>query len=76
MTEIQKQQQQQKPQVNTDLLQAINIKISAQRNSAHNRIAELELVIDSLRGENQKLKATIEGHKLFSDKKENSKDKK
>ena len=76
MTEIQKQQQQQKPQVNTDLLQAINIKISAQRNSAHNRIVELELVIDSLRGENQKLKATIEGHKLFSDKKENSKDKK
>jgi hypothetical protein len=76
MTEIQKQQQQSKPQVNIDLLQAINIKISAQRNSAHNRIAELELVIDSLRSENQKLKATIEGHKLFSDKKENSKDKK
>ena len=76
MTEIQKQQQQSKPQVNTDLLQAINIKISTQRNSAHNRIAELELVIDSLRGENKKLKATIEGHKLFNDKKENSKDKK
>ena len=75
MTEIQKQQQP-KPQVNTDLLQAINIKISTQRNSAHNRIAELELVIDSLRNENQKLKSTIEGHKLFSDKKENSKDKK
>ena len=75
MTEIQKQQQP-KPQVNTDLLQAINIKISAQRNSAHNRIAELELIIESLRDENRKLKATIEGHKLFSDKKENSKDKK
>ena len=75
MTEVQKQQQP-KPQVNTDLLQAINIKISAQRNSAHNRIVELELVIDSLRGENQKLKATIDGHKLFSGKKENSKDKK
>ena len=75
MTEIQKQQQQQ-PQVNTDLLQAINIKISAQRNSAYNRIVELELIVDSLRGENQKLKATIDGHKLFSRKKENSKDKK
>ena len=75
MTEIQKQQQP-KPQVNTDLLQAINIKISTQRNSAHNRIAELELVIDSLRSENQRLKSTIEGHKLFSDKKKNSKDKK
>ena len=75
MTEIQKQQQA-KPQVNIDLLQAINIKISSQRNNAYNRIAELELIIDSLRGENQKLKATIEGNKLFSDKKENSKDKK
>ena len=76
MIETQKQQQQPKPQINTDLLQAINIKISAQRNNAHNRIAELELIIESLRGENQKLKSTIEGHKLFSDKKENSKDKK
>ena len=76
MTEIQKQQQQSKPQINTDLLQAINIKISTQRNSAYNRIAELELVIDSLRGENQKLKATIEGHKLFNNKKGNNKDKK
>ena len=76
MIETQKQQHQPNPQINTDLLQAINIKISAQRNNAHNRIAELELIIESLRGENQKLKATIEGHKLFSDKKENSKDKK
>ena len=64
---------QEQPQINVDLLQAINQKISLQRNSAFNRIAELEIIIESLQKENQKLKATIEGEKLF---KENNKDKK
>jgi hypothetical protein len=69
MTEIQKQQQS-KPQVNTDLLQAINIKISTQRNAAYDRIAQLELVIESNRREIQSLKATIEGNKLFKENKD------
>ena len=64
---------QEQPQINVDLLQAINQKISLQRNSAFNRIAELEIIIESLQKENQKLKATIEGEKLF---KEINKDKK
>ena len=60
-------------QISVELLQAINLKISNQRNNAHNRIAELELIIESLQKENKKLTATIEGEKLF---KENNKDKK
>ena len=47
-------------EVNVELLQAVNQKISAQRNAAHDRIAQLELVIESNRREIQSLKATIE----------------
>jgi hypothetical protein len=70
MTENTKKEQ---SQISMELLQTINIKISNQRNSAHNRIAELEIIIESLQRENKKLTATIEGEKLF---KENNKDKK
>ncbi len=54
------------------LLQEVNKKISQQRNTAHNRIAELELLVESQQREIQSLKATIEGEKLF---KENKKEK-
>ena len=54
------------------LLQEVNKKISQQRNNAHNKIAELELLIESQQREIQSLKATIEGEKLF---KENKKEK-
>jgi len=54
------------------LLGEINKKISNQRNEAHNRIAQLELVIESNQREIQSLKSNIEGNKLF---KENKKDK-
>ena len=57
-------------EVNVELLQAINQKISAQRNIAHDRIAQLELVIESNRREIQSLKATIEGNKLFKEHKD------
>ena len=51
------------------LLQEVNKKISQQRNTAHNRIAELELLIESQQREIQSLKATLEGEKLFKDNK-------
>ena len=54
------------------LLQEVNKKISQQRNTAHNKIAELELLIESQQIEIQSLKATLEGEKLF---KENKKEK-
>ena len=54
------------------LLSEINTKISNQRNEAHNRIAQLELIIESNQREIQSLKANIEGNKIF---KENKKDK-
>tara|TARA_R110000824_G_scaffold67832_1_gene175567 strand:+ start:2503 stop:2727 length:225 start_codon:yes stop_codon:yes gene_type:complete len=54
------------------LLGEINKKISNQRNEAHNRIAQLELIIESNQREIQSLKANIEGNKIF---KENKKDK-
>ena len=54
------------------LLQEVSKKISQQRNTAHNRIAELELLIESQQREIQSLKATLEGEKLF---KENKKEK-
>ena len=57
-------------EVNVELLQAINQKISAQRNIAHDRIAQLELVIESNRREIQSLKATIEGNRLFKENKD------
>ena len=63
----------QQPQADVGLLQTINQKISNQRNGAYDRIAKLEIIIESLQKENRKLKATIEGEKLF---KENNKDKK
>ena len=56
-------------EVNIELLQAINQKISLQRNAAHDRIAQLELIIEASRREIQKLKATIEGEKLFKENK-------
>ena len=54
------------------LLQEVNKKISQQRNTAHNKIAELELLIESQQREIESLKATLEGEKLF---KENKKEK-
>ena len=54
-------------EANIELLQAVNQKISAQRNAAHDRIAQLELIIESNRREIQSLKATIEGNKLFKE---------
>ena len=57
-------------EINTELLQAINQKISLQRNAAHDRIAHLELIIESNRMEIQKLKAAIEGEKLFKENKD------
>ena len=54
------------------LLQEVNKKISQQRNTAHNKIAELELLIESQQREIHSLKATLEGEKLF---KENKKEK-
>ena len=54
------------------LLQEVNKKISQQRDTAHNKIAELELLIESQQREIQSLKATLEGEKLF---KENKKEK-
>jgi peptidoglycan hydrolase CwlO-like protein len=57
-------------EANIELLQAVNQKISSQRNAAHDRIAQLELVIESNRREIQSLKATIEGNKLFKENKD------
>ena len=57
-------------EVNIELLQAVNQKISLQRNAAHDRIAHLELVIESGRREIQSLKAAIEGKKLFKENKD------
>ena len=57
-------------EVNIELLQAVNQKISSQRNAAHDRIAQLELIIESNRREIQSLKATIEGNKLFKENKD------
>ena len=57
-------------EVNIELLQAVNQKISAQRNVAHDRIAQLELVIESNRRKIQSLEATIEGNKLFKENKD------
>ena len=55
------------------LLNEINKKVSSQRNEAHNRIAQLEIVIESNKREIQALKAELEGNKLF--KENNKKDK-
>ena len=59
-----------KTEINVELLQAINQKISLQRNAAHDRIAHLDLIIESNRREIQSLKATIEGNKLFKENKD------
>ena len=55
------------------LLNEINKKVSSQRNEAHNRIAQLEIIIESNKREIQALKAELEGNKLF--KENNKKDK-
>ena len=55
------------------LLNEINKKVSSQRNEAHNRIAQLEIIIESTKREIQTLKAELEGNKLF--KENNKKDK-
>ena len=55
------------------LLSEINKKVSLQRNEAHNRIAHLEIMIESNQREIQALKAELEGNKLF--KENNKKDK-
>ena len=57
-------------EANLELLQAVNQKISLQRNAAHDRIAQLELVIESNRRKIQSLEATIEGEKLFKENKD------
>ena len=57
-------------EANIELLQAVNQKISSQRNAAHDRIAQLELVIESNRRKIQSLEATIEGNKLFKENKD------
>ena len=55
------------------LLNEINKKISNQRNEAHNRMAQLEIIIESNKREIQALRAELEGNKLF--KENNKKDK-
>ena len=55
------------------LLSEINKKISNQRNEAYNRMAQLEIMIESNQREIQALKAELEGNKLF--KENNKKDK-
>ena len=47
------------------LLSEINKKISNQRNEAYNRMAQLEIMIESNQREIQALKAELEGNKLL-----------
>ncbi len=67
------EQQKIKVEQQVELLQAVNEKISLQRNTAHNRIAHLELILDSKEKHIRKSKAELEGEKLFKEK--NKKDK-
>ena len=73
MTTEQQPKQKTQAELNIELQQAVNEKISLQRNAAYTRIAHLELVIDSKEREIQRLKAELEGEKLFKEK--NKKDK-
>ena len=73
MTTEQQSKQKTQAELNIELQQAVNEKISSQRNTAYTRIAHLELVIDSKEREIQRLKAELEGEKLFKEK--NKKDK-
>ena len=73
MTTEQQSKQKTQAELNIELQQAVNEKISSQRNAAYTRIAHLELVIDSKEREIQRLKAELEGEKLFKEK--NKKDK-
>tara|TARA_Y100001973_G_scaffold33402_1_gene50264 strand:+ start:562 stop:783 length:222 start_codon:yes stop_codon:yes gene_type:complete len=73
MTTEQQPKQKTQAELNIELQQAVNEKISSQRNAAYTRIAHLELVIDSKEREIQRLKAELEGEKLFKEK--NKKDK-
>ena len=70
MTTEQQPKQKTQAELNIELQQAVNEKISSQRNAALTRIAHLEIILESKEREIQKLKATLEGEKLF---KENSK---
>ena len=70
MTTEQQPKQKTQAELNIELQQAVNEKISSQRNAALTRIAHLELILESKEREIQRLKATLEGEKLF---KENSK---
>jgi hypothetical protein len=70
MTTEQQPKQKTQAELNIELQQAVNEKISSQRNIAFTRIAHLELILESKEKEIQRLKATLEGEKLF---KENSK---
>ena len=73
MTTEQQPKQKTQAELNIELQQAVNEKISLQRNTAHNRIAHLELILDSKEKQIQRLKAELEGEKLFKEK--NKKDK-
>ena len=73
MTTEQQSKQKTQAELNIELQQAVNEKISLQRNAAYTRIAHLELVIDSKEREIKRLKAELEGEKLFKEK--NKKDK-
>ena len=67
------EQQKIKVEQQVELLQAVNEKISLQRNTAHNRIAHLELILDSKEKQIRKFKAELEGEKSFTE--TNKKDK-
>ena len=69
-TQVEASKEKTQVEANLELLQAINKKISAQRNIAHDRIAQLELIIESNRKKIQSLEATIEGNKLFKENKD------
>ena len=73
MTTEQQLKQKTQAELNIELQQAVNEKISRQRNAAYTRIAHLEIIFESKEKEIQKLKAELEGEKLFKEK--NKKDK-
>ena len=73
MTTEQQLKQKTQAELNIELQQAVNEKISRQRHAAYTRIAHLEIILESKEKEIQKLKAELEGEKLFKEK--NKKDK-
>lgn len=56
-------EKQEQQKINGEYIQAVNIKVVNQRNMAFNRIAELEVMIESQQAENKKLQETIKGNK-------------